>query len=345
MRLGLLLLALVQFGLAAGRYSAERRTDQGVALVELADTEHQARVTIAPGMGNRAIAFLVKGKNILYFPWKDAAAFRESGMKQLNGIPFLAPWANRVTDGGFWAGDKRYRFNPDLGTLRFGPENIAIHGLLTTSPLWEVVSVHADNHSAQVTSRLAFWKHPDLMANWPFAHEYEMTYVLKDGELEVRTKVTNLSSAPMPIAVGFHPYFVLPDTDRATASVHLPVREHVQTDSRLVATGVFEPASLPQWVSLQDHTFDDGYRGLTKDDKGQVVFSLRSGQKRIDVRYGEHYQVAVVYAPPGQPFVCFEPMSSITNGLNLAHEGKYRELQTVAPGSSWVESFWVSATL
>ena len=43
------------------------------------------------------------------------------------------------------------------------------------------------------------------MAQWPFAHEYEMTYRLADGVLEVRTTVTNLSTEPMPMVIGFHP--------------------------------------------------------------------------------------------------------------------------------------------
>ncbi len=326
-------------------YSVERVTEQGIETIQLTDAAHQARVKVIPSFGNRAIAFELNGKNVLYFPWKDAGAFRESGLKQLNGVPFLAPWANRMAGGGFWAEDKRYRFNPEVGTVRLDPSDIAIHGLLTTSVLWEVVEARANRQSAHVTSRLRFWKHPELMANWPFAHEYEMTYTLREGVLEVHTKVTNLSAAPMPIAVGFHPYFVLPDVPRAEASLHLPVSEHVRTDAHLVATGEFEPAGLPDWVSLRDRTFDDGYRGLTKNAGGQVVFSLRAGAKHLDVRYGPRYPVAVIYAPPNQPFVCFEPMSGITNGLNLAHEGKYSELQTVAPNAVWEESFWISAIL
>jgi hypothetical protein len=64
-------------------------------------------------------------------------------------------------------------------------------------------------------------------------------------------------------------------------------------------------------------------------------------QAAIDVLYGPRYQVAVIYAPPNQPFICFEPMTAITNGANLAHDGKYGELQTVASGGTWRESFWV----
>ena len=33
-----------------------------------------------------------------------------------------------------------------------------------------------------------------------------------------------------------------------------------------------------------------------------------------------------------------------TNALNLAHRGVYKELQSVAPGAAWHESFWVKPT-
>jgi aldose 1-epimerase len=51
----------------------------------------------------------------------------------------------------------------------------------------------------------------------------------------------------------------------------------------------------------------------------------------------------VLYAPPGKPFLCFEPMTAITNAFNLAQEGKYDELQEVGPGESWEERFWIRA--
>jgi len=35
-------------------------------------------------------------------------------------------------------------------------------------------------------------------------------------------------------------------------------------------------------------------------------------------------------------------MAAITNGFNLAHDGVYKELQSVAPGGTWRESFWMS---
>lgn len=48
--------------------------------------------------------------------------------------------------------------------------------------------------------------------------------------------------------------------------------------------------------------------------------------------------------PTAKSFICFEPMAGITNAINLAHKGLYRELQSVPPGGTWSEGFWVKAS-
>ena len=48
--------------------------------------------------------------------------------------------------------------------------------------------------------------------------------------------------------------------------------------------------------------------------------------------------------PPARGSVAIEPMVGITNAFNAAHAGKYNELQSVPPGGSWQESFWLKPT-
>ncbi len=323
---------------AGPNFTAQKTTDEGIEVIRLADAAGGVEVSIAPSIGNRAYELKVHGKNLLYTPGDLAAIKRSSG---INGIPFLAPWGNRMAGGGFWANGKHYLFNTGLHNLNANAGGVAIHGMLTASPLWEVVELKADKNSAHVTSRLQFWKHPDLMANWPFAQEYVITYTLSGSGLEVNASVKNLSAEPEPVAIAFHPYFQIPGVPRAECRAHIPARKHVETDSGLVATGELSDSKLPDQVGLKDHTFDDGYTDLITDKTGAATFSVESATQKIEVVYGPKYKVAVVYAPPGQNFICFEPMSAITNGVNLAHEGKYKGLQTVAPDASWSESFRV----
>jgi len=338
----LLILAVV---LTAQNYRAEQTSDYGVSIVRLLDTKQRVEVSILPSLGNRAYEMKVNGKNILYFPVSDVSQL-QNAPAGLNGIPFLAPWANRLGEMGFWANGKKYEFNTSLGNVR---APIPIHGLLTASSLWQVTEVAVDAMSAHVTSKLEFWKHPDLMAQWPFAHEYEMTYRLAGGVLQVQITVTNLGTEPMPISLGFHPYFRIPDVPRDEWTAHLPARKIVVADDRLVATGGFKPNELPEPLPLKTYHLDTGFTDLDRNADGRAHFWIESGGKKVEAMLGPKFAVALIYDPPAPPgetreFICIEPMAALTNALNLNHAGKYPELQSVPPGGRWTESFWIRAS-
>jgi aldose 1-epimerase len=324
-------------------YTAERTSDQGIPIIRLADKVNQVEVAVVPSVGNIAYEMKVRGKNILHFPYASLAEFRRN--PQMAGIPLLAPWASRLDQPAFFANGKRYNFDLELGNVR-GP--VPMHGLVWNTPHWEVATVAADSRSARYTARLRFWRHPDLMAQWPIAHEYEMTYQLRDGELEVRLAVTNLSAEAMPVSFGFHPYFTLPGIPRDQYTLHIPARARVQTDDRLLPTGAFRPMDLAPEFSLRGITLDDGFIDLVRGPNNRAVFTVKSGGVTLEASFGPNYPAAVVWVPnqngQPQPFLCIEPMTGIANAINLAAAGKYPALQTIAPGARWMESFWIKAS-
>ncbi len=329
---------------AAQNYSVHPTSIQGVSVISLRETAHGVEVSVLPSLGNRVSEMKVHGKNILYFPSTNLAELRKSS--DLNGVPFLAPWANRLDDDSFWANGRKYTFNMALGNVQ-GP--IPVHGLLANSGLWEVVELAADHSSAHVTSRLMFWKHPELMAQWPFAHEYEITYRLSEGTLETRLTVTNLSAEPMPLVLGFHPFYRIPDVPRDQWLAKIPARKIVIADIRLLPTGEFKPYDLPRPLPLKDHPLDTGFTDLDRDAEGRAHFSIEVNGKKVETLFGPKYSVAVIWAPPApsgetRDFICFEPMAGITDAVNLNHAGKYAGLQSVAPGGKWTESFWIRAS-
>jgi len=159
-------------------FLAEKTSVGGVPVVHLTDVERGIEVSILPSIGNMASEMKVHGKNILFFPEVKLSDFQKKPSQ--TGVPILAPWANRMDGTGFWANGKRYNFDLAMGNIRSDNRGLPIHGLLSGS-VWEVTRVRAEKNSASVTSRFEFWKQPDLMAQWPFAHSYEMTYTLADG--------------------------------------------------------------------------------------------------------------------------------------------------------------------
>jgi aldose 1-epimerase len=171
-----------------------------------------------------------------------------------------------------------------------------------------------------------------------------MVYRLRGGVLEVETSIENHAADPMPVSVGYHPYFRLHDAPRNDWKVTLPVRQAIVLSAQLVPTGEIKPAAYQSPLSLAGVALDDVFTGLVRRENGRAEFSVEGRREKISVLYGPKYPVAVVYAPAGRDFICFEPMTGPTNAFNLHQAGKYPELQTIPPGGSWRESFWIAVT-
>ena len=94
---------------------------------------------------------------------------------------------------------------------------------------------------------------PEWMSQFPFAHTVEITYRLSNGTLEVRTTIHNESRDPMPLLIGFHPWYQIPGVPRDDWKLHSPVREHYTLSNKLVPTGekkaVDLPDPLPLWAA------------------------------------------------------------------------------------------------
>jgi aldose 1-epimerase len=307
---------------AAAQYSARRSGTR----VELEDAAHQIVVSIDPAAGNLTREMTVKGRSVL----------------AAQGIPFMAPWANRLDEQAFYANGRKYLFNMELGNVKGAHP---IHGFLSAASQWEVVEAKADAASAWVTSRLEFFRQPAWMAQFPFAHTIEITHRLQNGALEIAASLHNLSADPMPVAIGFHPYFTLSDAPRDDWKIAIGARTEWVLSPDKIPTGETRPIeqrfSDPHAAKLGDHDLDHVFGDLTRDAAGRAVMSVAGTRETLEVVYGPNYRASVVYAPKGREFICFEPMAGITDALNLAHRGVYKELQYVQPGQTWRESFWI----
>ncbi len=322
----------------AANYSAGTIAVDGQTVVRLHDAAAQTEVLIAPSMGNNAYSMKVKGQQVM---WAASPTLAEWKAKlTLVGNPFLWPWANRILGESYWANGKKYQLNTAIGNVRKDGNGNPIHGLLAYSDAWEVVETAGGDDAASVASRLEYWRYPEWLAQFPFAHGVTMRYRLKDGALEVETVLDNLSDRPMPVSLGYHPYFQLTDSGRDDWKVHLAARSHVSLSNALTPTGETKPVTKADPHALRGSQLDDVFTDLIRDKDGRAVFSVTGKSQKLEVLYGPNYPVAVVYAPPGRGFICFEPMAGVTDVFNLAHAGKF-PLQSVPARGQWRESFWI----
>jgi aldose 1-epimerase len=165
----------------------------------------------------------------------------------------------------------------------------------------------------------------------------------------------------MPISVGFHPYFQLTDSPREDWTIALGAKKQWLLNSDKIPTGETAPMEQmfpdPNRIALKNYDLDHVFGDLVRDRNGRALMSVKGKSQQLEVLFGPNYNTAVVFSPrpnagapnrdgvarpPQSPnFVCFEPMAGITDAMNLAHRGLYHELQLLAPGQIWQESFWI----
>ena len=354
---------------SAQPYSARQNGD----VVQLQDAKADTVVSILPSVGNIVFEMTVKGHKVLRWPYSSVEEFK--ARPALSGIPFVGPWANRLDEQAFYANGKRYPFDMELGNVRGA---IPIHGFLSTTSEWKVIEAKADGSSAWATSTLEFHRQPAWMKQWPFAHTIEITHRLQNGALEVHTAMRNLSAEPMPVAIGFHPYFQLTDSTRNEWTIAVGARTRWLLAPNKVPTGETEPIERlfpnPRSAPLAEYNLDDVFSDLVRDSDGRATMSVVGKSQRLDVVVGPNFRSIVMWAPhpantgrgsqslsaaiqaggggqggrggqnqaaPDRNFICFEPMAGVTNAINLAHKGLYKDLQSISPGGTWRESFWV----
>ena len=272
------LLSIVPAAAAAAQYSTVRAGD----VVRLEDAKNQTVVSLVTSVGNIAFEMKVKGQNVLRWPYASVEEFK--ARPGMSGIPFLGPWANRLDEQAFYANGRKYSFDMELGNVRGA---IPIHGFLTTNSRWQVVEAKADRTSAWVTSRLDFFREPLWMKQFPFAHTIQMTHRLENGVLQVTTRIQNLSTEPMPVAIGFHPYFQLTDStrDEWTISVGARTRMGACRQQGADRRDASHRTALqnPNAVRLRDYDLDHVFGDLVRDGSGRAVMTLKGRRQRLDV--------------------------------------------------------------
>jgi galactose mutarotase-like enzyme len=175
----------------------------------------------------------------------------------------------------------------------------------------------------------------EVLAVFPFPHAWRVVVTLTATAMRVRTELSASGDVAVPVSFGWHPLFTLPGVMREDLEVELPVLAESVLDARGIPTG--EPdLRPPRWSSgaLGDRTLDSEYPEL---DRARDLV-LRGAGRELRVAFGTpDYPVGHAWAPAGEAFVAWEPMTAPTNALVSG-----RGLRRVAPGETFAATFTVS---
>ena len=213
----------------------------------------------------------------------------------------LVPFSNRVMGGRFEFAGREYRLEPNMPPY---PHPLHGHGWTAT---WEV------RGQSDTEATLAF-SHD--AGDYPSTYEATQKFELFETGLTVTFELKNTGNEAMPCGLGLHPFFAKPDDtvlDVNTKTVWLNL------DNGDPSTRIDVPQrwDFSGGKPLGDVQLDNCFGGW--DKTATITWPSRGLRMHLTAEGpAEH---VVIYAPPGQGFVCVEPVTNANNAFNLSQRG------------------------
>jgi aldose 1-epimerase len=284
------------------------------------------RAIFLPGRGMLGASFRHRGEELLgRVESLEAAAEKGSTA----GIPFLYPFANRLSGTRYRAAGHGVVLDAASPLLHLDEHGLPIHGVPWARLAWEVTEAT----DATLRARLA-WDREDLLALFPFRHCVELMVALRSDALRVESTVLASGEDAVPVSFGFHPYLFLPGLARERWRLTLPAMQRLVLDGRGIPTGQEEPFAKLDGP-LGARAFDDGFRLL----EAPSVLRLASPDRTLSVSLLDGYGYAQLFAPRDKSFVALEPMTAPTDALVSG-----RGLRLVQPGERFRAVFEIGVT-
>lgn len=162
------------------------------------------------------------------------AGFARDEMRPAMNGALLAPWPNRVRDGGYAFGGETHQL-----VMNEAETGTASHGLIA----W--LSFDAVEHTG---SRVVLQALSAAQPGYPWHLRVTVSYALDEEGLHHTLTVRNDSATPAPIGLGAHPYLVAGVPRECAAddwTLTLPASRILLTDDRLLPT-VLVPVDDPR---------------------------------------------------------------------------------------------------
>ncbi len=273
-----------------------------------------AELVLAPAAGASVVRYRIDrggaARDVLR-PWPAPCA----------GGPFesaafaLVPYSNRIRAGRF-----SFQGRDVVLPRNRPPERHSIHGLG-----WQT-----SWRPREVREHEAILEFVHAAGAWPWAFGAAQHFALAPDGLSVVLTLRNESATPMPAGLGWHPYF--PRTPLTTLTAD--VQAMWLTDAEVMPTSLAPPrpeAELSRGVKVDAVALDNGFVGWRR----RAAIEWPELATRLVMTAEAPLDFLVVYAPPGRPFFCVEPVSHVTDAFNLAAAGRTDTgARTLAPGET-----------
>ncbi len=258
-------------------------------------------------------------------------ANRIRGQLSADGKTITATVAGKaVTLPANWSGD-----NP-------GAEKHAIHGLMRRSQFHDV----RVQNGAKESTVSAILHAGNFDGHWLSDTDVTVEITLTHDAFEMAVTAKNVGHQPLPMGIGWHPYFVLPGSDRQQVRLHLPsqTRALMNNYDDTFTTGQRVPAkdtpydfSAPGGRPLGTQYLDDNFSDLDYNAQGRTVSEIIDPAAKYGLRLitlSPQIKSIQVYAPPQKNFVALEPQFNLPDPYNPDWGSADTGMVLLQPGQS-----------
>lgn len=256
--------------------------------------------------------------------WSRHARPAPAGQWPDGGLPILFPFAGRV-----WQQGQVGQYQHQETTFP-----MPIHGFLYSQS-----GAILEQTSNKV--KLEFIDHAATHRHYPWHFRVIVAYEINGTSLTLTVTVSNLGcllpndNSSMPVAVGFHPYFILADTLKVSAD-HLQLRTQAECAYRVTAQGdLGEQFCRDPFDEIQ--VSQPAFQNTIIRRSSQVPIQVIGGQigSRTVLRTVGPLNYLVLWGQPEESFFCIEPWMAPPNAPNLAEDTAHLTLnETLEVGIS-----------
>ncbi len=222
----------------------------------------------------------------------------------------LAPFSNRIGDGGFFFLGKRY----DLPANMQGVPD-PIHGF-SWQRAWEL-GEHGD---AVIRLRME-----DRESPWPQPYVVDQAIMFDSDSVHIQIRLTNVGDGPMPAGIGLHPYFPKGRTICEIMPGAMWEKNRDDMPARLNPSHRFQGPAIAMKDIRLDHSFS-GWDGV-------AVLDVPNQGLKIHLAASETLRELVIYSPEDEYF-CIEPVSHLTNAIHATSKVRASGWRILEAGES-----------
>jgi galactose mutarotase-like enzyme len=242
------------------------------------------------------------------------------------------------------AGEAWPRHSPLLFPIVGGLKNDELHHRGKTYPMTQhgVARDHRFEwlERGPASCKLVLVDNAATRARYPFAFRLEVTYAVKEADLDITLAVTNIGNEVLPASIGAHPAFNWPLQPGLDKQDYALTFSHDETAPiRRLEGGLMlatpEPTPISgKILSLSEKLFNADAVILDHPASTSVRFAADRGPS-IEMSWNGFRELGIWSKPGGAPFLCIEPWHGFASPVDF--DGEFFDkpgLMHIAPSAT-----------